>query len=71
MGSLLFLSFLEWFIILLVCFFTGVYCILMYVRVSHGVALFSYLRYLTLKDACIRSSHCFFVLSYPFVFFIV
>lgn len=69
MGSMLFFSFLEWFIILLGCFFTGVYCILMYVRVSHGSSSFSYFNYFTLKDFCVNVGHCFFVLFYPFIFF--
>lgn len=66
-GSLRFLSYLDFFILVLVCFFSGVYCILMFTLVSHGTFsgvghfLFSFKAYLT------SLAYLFFVAVFPVV----
>ena len=70
-GSLGSLRFLEWFIVILSCFFTGLYCVYRYVVVSHGGLLFNFSLYLDFKTILLSISHIIFVLFYPVVFFIL
>lgn len=70
-GSLVRFSLVEWVFIVFSCFFTGVYCIFMYVTVSHGVSLFYNSLFLHYKNLLISLSHTFYVLIFPFLFFLV
>lgn len=68
LGSISFLRLLDWFFISLTCFFCGVYCIYLYIRVSHGNSLFSFF-FLDKKFLSLRIFHLSFVLLYPLVRF--
>lgn len=69
-GSLASLSFFEWILVILSCFFTGLYCIYSYVVVSHGNSLTNIFYFLDFKILLISVSHIIFVIIYPLVFFI-
>jgi len=69
-SSLLFLSFFDWFFIILTCFFTGVYCIYCYVVISHGDRVYNFFFFLDFKTFLISLLHFFFIFSYPLVFFL-
>lgn len=69
-GSLGFSSFIRWLIISLGCFFTGVYCIVMYTSVSHGVSLYSFFNFLPFNSLLVVVCHCFFIIAYPVAFFV-
>lgn len=69
-GSLGSLGVFEWFIIILSCFFTGLYCIFSYVVVRHGNSLFNWFYFLDYKVLLLSVSHFIFVIFYPVVFFI-
>lgn len=68
-GSLLSYSFLDWSLVVLSCFFTGLYCVYMYVVLSHGSTLFNFFSPLCFKNFFVFLIHLFFVLVYPFLFF--
>lgn len=69
-GSLGFLGFIEWILVIFSCFFTGVYCIYTYVMVSHGNSLLNSFYFLDYKVILLSVSHLIFVIFYPFVFFL-
>lgn len=68
-SSLLCFSLVDWFFVFFSCFFTGVYCVYMYCSVSHGGGGFN-IFFLDSKTLLVGFSHCFFVFSYPLVFFL-
>lgn len=70
LGSLLSFSLYEWIFVVFSCFFTGVYCIYMYTRVSHGNGVYNFFYFLDSKTICVSLCHCFFVLFYPLFFFL-
>lgn len=69
-GSIGCMSFLELFIIIFSCFFTGVYCIYSYVVVCHGAGILSLFYFLDYKVILVCLSHFIFVVFYPIVFFL-
>lgn len=69
-GSLGLLSFVEWILIIMSCFFTGLYCVYSYVVVSHGNSLNKAFYFLDFKILLISVCHIVFVIFYPLVFFI-
>nr|QWW33378.1 NADH dehydrogenase subunit 4 [Lepidoglyphus destructor] len=70
LGSMGFLSLLDFVIICLLCFFTGVYCIFCYVMPSHGEPLLIKFSSLSIKTSLVGLTHVSFVLCYPIVFFV-
>ena len=62
-------SIVEWMLIMIACFFSGLYCILMYTNVSYGVIRHGILFRLSIKSKVISSCLLFFVLIYPFGLF--
>ena len=70
-GSLLSFSLFEWVMVIFSCFFTGVYCIFMYTTISHGDRVYNFFYFLDTKTILVSLSHCFFVLFYPVVFFLL
>lgn len=69
-GSLGSLGLLEWLMITLSCFFTGVYCIYSYVVVRHGSSLSRLFYFLDYKIVLVSVSHFIFVIFYPIIFFL-
>nr|QZH55185.1 NADH dehydrogenase subunit 4 [Lardoglyphus konoi] len=67
-GSLGFLGLFDWGLISFSCFFTGIYCVFMYVCCTHGVSVFLKGGCLSSKDYLVSVLCCFFVLIYPFLF---
>lgn len=70
-GSIGFVGMLEWVLILLCCFFTGVYCIYIFTSVSHGKRISEIIYNLDMKILILRVSHLIFVLFYPIIFFMI
>jgi len=68
-GSIRFLSLLEWGFIGLGCFFTGVYCIYMYRSPVHGGEAFHGPLLLSVKMFFLSVVHLIFVIIFPLVFF--
>lgn len=68
-GSLRYLSVLDFLMIVLICFFTGVYCIFSYVMLVHGESLHSKFSFMRSKVTLTSLRHLVFVIIYPLVFF--
>lgn len=68
-GSLGFLGLVEWRLIGLCCFFTGVYCIYIYTTIRHGESVRANPVAFDFKTYLIGLIHLFYVVFYPLVFF--
>lgn len=68
-SSLFSFSYFDWFLVVLFCFFTGVYCIYMYTTMSHGKRVFNLSYFFSLKNVFLSFSHLYFVILFPFIFF--
>lgn len=67
-GSLGIMCLMDFLIVGFICFFTGIYCIYLYVIGSHGSRLFNIFSNFYFKDYFLRFSHLYFVIVYSFVF---
>lgn len=69
-GGLGFLSFFDFLLIILSCFFTGVYCVYIYTSIAHGFSVVSLYYYFNFNNFYLRFLHFVFVLLYPLLFFL-
>lgn len=65
-------SFLRfcWFFIILLIFFTGVYCVYIYVSLSHGEKSFFFDLNIYRKNALLWGLHLIFVILYPLIYIV-
>ena len=70
-SSLGFLTILEWTIVALTCFFTGVYCINIYSIVSHGRGVFQQTSSFSAKELLVRVCILIPVVVFPLSLFLV
>nr|YP_010503027.1 NADH dehydrogenase subunit 4 [Thyreophagus entomophagus]UXD78889.1 NADH dehydrogenase subunit 4 [Thyreophagus entomophagus] len=64
-------SLFDFVLLILFCFFTGIYCVYMYTSVSHGNSVFTFLGVLNFKFLFISFFHFFFIFSFPLIFFLI
>lgn len=69
-GSLGYLSFFDFLLIIFSCFFVGIYCVFIYIFFSNGSSLFLLSYFLSHRVYLLGVSHVYFLLFYPFCFFL-
>ena len=68
-GSLGIFSFLDFFFLILAIFFSGVYCVYLFIIVSHGVSYYYKILFISIKNLILSFGHLYFVIIYFLVFF--